>query len=246
MVAPEFTFQVKVINPQNQGGYVIQQWASKRCDKSQELKTALAESFHESIGCYKFDFGYIQTGHGFKGKKLSIESDADMEKMYLSYLDKPVIRLWVKCLKDVDQYSRPKKRGRPDDSDGVTGSKAKRSAGSGYDSHMKRMDEVEEIYEELSDKHSENFTSEQIRAWAHMISMKKHSSYEIPPDKRFFQKKQEKDKDKTGVSPGKRIDLRSKCIDQLEKWHTLLDLKAITIEEYKKLQQTIIGDIQKF
>ena len=77
-----------------------------------------------------------------------------------------------------------------------------------------------------------------------MISMKKHTSYESPPDKRFFLAKQEKGK--TGVSPGKRIDLWSKCIDQLEKWHTLLDRKAITIEEYKELQQTILGDIKKF
>ena len=39
---------------------------------------------------------------------------------------------------------------------------------------------------ELSDQHGDVYTTEQIRAWAHMLQMKKHDSYEEPPKKPFF------------------------------------------------------------
>ena len=79
-----------------------------------------------------------------------------------------------------------------------------------------------------------------------MIQMKKHASYVNPPDKPFFHQKKLAGDKPSGVSPGKRIELRSKCIDQLEKWHVLLERGAISQEEYDGLQKTILGDIKKF
>ena len=72
-----------------------------------------------------------------------------------------------------------------------------------------------------------------------MIQMKKHSSYEIPPDKPYFVAIGSK---LQGVLPGKHIELRSKCIDQLDKWHSLLGFHT----KYDDLQQTILGDIKTF
>lgn len=49
------------------------------------------------------------------------------------------------------------------------------------------INEVDEIVSTLSDKHpGSTFTVEQFRAWAHMIHLKKHSSYDEPPEKPFF------------------------------------------------------------
>jgi len=44
------------------------------------------------------------------------------------------------------------------------------------------------ICDELEERHSNSkkFSLEQLRAWAHIIQMKKHESYEAPPDKPFF------------------------------------------------------------
>ena len=95
-------------------------------------------AFKESIG--ENDFGFID---GFKGKQLLISSDNDVENMYRDYKGKPCVRIWLKCIQH-----NPRKRNRSD-SEGST-SKAKRSAGPGYDS---KMDEVEK-FEELHDKHS--------------------------------------------------------------------------------------------
>ena len=92
---------------------------------------------------------------------------------------------------------------------------------------------------------------EQFRVWAHMIHMKKHSSYVDPPDKHFFRKHiamKNKTSTLAELSPVKRINLRTECINQLDKWHThmLLEKGAISSEQYTQLQETILGDIKKF
>ena len=49
------------------------------------------------------------------------------------------------------------------------------------------MAEVETMEDELQEKHSESgkYTDHQLRSWAHLIQMKKHGSYDEPPDKPF-------------------------------------------------------------
>ena len=49
-----------------------------------------------------------------------------------------------------------------------------------------------------------------------------------------------------GVSPGKRLNMRSECIDQLEKWHRLMQNGVITPEQYKEIQDNILSNIKKF
>lgn len=77
----------------------------------------------------------------------------------------------------------------------------------------------------------------------------KHSSYDYPPDKPFLGKSRKKDSESSaeaGISPGKRIGLRSECIDQLDKWHRLRERGVISAEQYEEMQQTILTDIRKF
>ena len=42
--------------------------------------------------------------------------------------------------------------------------------------------------DKLEKTHAGNYTQEQPCAWAHMNDMKKHSSYDIPPQKPFLNK----------------------------------------------------------
>ena len=53
-------------------------------------------------------------------------------------------------------------------SDGKTKSSSK------GDLLVQKINEVDEIALKLSDKHSQSFTVEQIRAWAHLIQIEKH------------------------------------------------------------------------
>ncbi len=47
-------------------------------------------------------------------------------------------------------------------------------------------------------------------------------------------------------SPGKRIGLRTQCIDQLTKWHKLKEDGVISDAEYQEMHKTIMGDIKTF
>lgn len=158
--------------------------------------------------------------------------------------------LWVKVASQTHKRTLsadvPSKKKKVDDATKkVT---IKPNSESSFKSHVKKMDEVESIYEELEERHADEakFSQEQLRAWAHMIQLKKHSSLEKPPNKPFFHCAKSAESGPVGISPSKRITLRSECIDQLDKWHKLMERGAITQEEYKDLQSTIMSDIKKF
>lgn len=90
-----------------------------------------------------------------------------------------------------------------------------------------------------------------------MIDLGKHHSYDEPPDLPYFGRKKPKENSmhlpaqpqpecsssSQPLSPGKRIHYRSECMDQLSKWHSLLETGIITQEQYKELQSTILADI---
>ena len=80
-----------------------------------------------------------------------------------------------------------------------------------------------------------------------MLQMKKHDSYEEPPKKPFFKTTKAGPTKPQGVmSPGKRIQYRSQCIDQLDKWHDLKERGIITESQYSEMQDAILSDIKKF
>lgn len=77
--------------------------------------------------------------------------------------------------------------------------------------------------------------------------MKKHESYDVAPDLPFWRGHKKKVETVTStVSPGKRINLRGQCVDQLLKWHQLLEKGAITKQQYDELHSEIIDDVKKF
>ena len=181
-------------------------------------------------------------GHGIKGKQRVVENDSDILAMYADYKGKRIITLWMKC-----SWTRPSAQRKRPHSPSASGlpSTSKRS---NYESHLTKMTEVEVIMDKLKEKH-ERFSAEQLRAWAHMIQMNKYESYENPPDKPFFGKSRKKalsTATEAVISPGKRLNMRSECIDQLDKWHKLMERVAISLEQYKELQGTIPTDIKKF
>ena len=55
-----------------------------------------------------------------------------------------------------------------------------------YDSHLKKVSEVDEIFQKLDGRHKDDYTPEHLRAWAHLIHMDKHNSFESPPGLLFF------------------------------------------------------------
>ena len=85
--------------------------------------------------------------------------------------------------------------------------------------------------------------------------MKKHESFDNPPNYPFFRgyKRQAWDKASpfcfgnqtpAAISPGRRLNMRSELIDQLDKFHRLLESGALSSAEYNELRSTILTDIK--
>ena len=77
----------------------------------------------------------------------------------------------------------------------------------------------------------------------HIMHMGKHESRQIPPDLPYFGRSKKISDPSSSMPPGKRINLRSECMDQLNKWHDLLEKGAISQTQYDEFKKKIIGDI---
>ena len=108
------------------------------------------------------------------------------------------------------------------------------------------------------------YSPEQLRTWARMLCLKTHDSLDELHNKPFFrgrkrptaatgigfspQGKAPESKWATlssGVSPGRKVNIRSELINQLDKWHKLLDSSVITQDEYDELKGKILSDIKE-
>ena len=90
-----------------------------------------------------------------------------------------------------------------------------------------------------------------------MLHVQKHNSYEIPPNVPYFKRSSVSvDQTCTGathtvqtpissglMSPGKRVTMRTECMDQLKKWHELLVDGVISQSDYDRVQQEILKDM---
>ena len=214
-------------------------------------KFVTAKALKEKITdiCETFtQMGYILPGHGLKGKQYFITTDADVADMYVAFKGKSDILLWC-------WHSSKNESTTSVVIDEVSGT-ASRSSESGpnkaskKDSIAKKITKVEEIVHTLQNIHGERYSVEQLNSWAHMIELKKHESYDMPPDLPYFRKRrrqaeqnvllEKEPQSHTNLSPCK---LRSECIDQLNKWHDLLEKVGISKEQYEKLQKTIMEDM---
>lgn len=93
----------------------------------------------------KVDIGYVEPGHGSKGKKVWICSDDDVKAMYKAHKGR-LINLWCYTEKQ-SCSSKGKKRSRSHNGDKGTGSK--------YESHSaKKMAAVNVICDKLRENHS--------------------------------------------------------------------------------------------
>ena len=230
------TYSLKIINPSNAGGEIIIDKVDLR-EKFASLETTkrrLLELYPKHTEGYEILFGYITPGHGMKGKQETISTDEELVSMYDLHKKRKRILLWLKC------KSKSVKRSLVcGPNDAPPGKRSNSQVGL-----LNMMSGVDSILDKLKEKHGQKYTSVQLNCWAHMIHANKHESLDTPPNKSFFGKK--KSNETVTISPGKRISLRSECINQLDKWHQLVERGVISAEEYKQLQEKILTDIKAF
>lgn len=228
-----------------------------------ESIASVKDAMKKFLKCDVAEIGYISPGHGVNGRCNNLVNDDDLSLMYNEYEGRRGIHgvlLWCRappCTSDATDSQTVSKSGQ-----------RKRSNVHAREDNPptkcgKKMKQIEEIVEKLKDMHSGRYSLEQYNCWAHTIDMGKHNSYESPPDLPFFVGKKASTKASTPVvaaavvtqgstgsstqpeSPGKRIRYRGECMDQLTKWHSLLEKGIITEEQYQSFVGKILNDIEK-
>ena len=108
-----------------------------------------------------FLFGYIQHGRGMRGKQFSITEDNDIRSMYDEYQGRREKIMWMKICKHFHSKSTidvGSKKGQSsvDNAEGSSSKRLKsgeseqRHAGSKYQGHLSKMNEVEGIIQDLA------------------------------------------------------------------------------------------------
>ena len=250
---------MKLMNPAKRSDFTVQK-LPRDCKfvSVAELKSHILETFQDQLPAKLSTLGYIEPGHGLRGKQRWLVKDSDLEEMYKVCTGKGEIIFWTVCRQasgaDAERVSESQSKGTKPDSGHKKATK--------YEAHAERVSETQLKAQELEDKHGKLYTKEQYIAWANLIEMGRHESLEEPPEKRFFHKRSssaigevkgtpkksryEQLSSESGLSPGKKIQLRSELINQMSKWHDLLQAGAISQSEYDELQKTILMDIKKY
>ena len=240
-----YIYSVKVANRERKSDYTVEKLNFMSKFSSVE---ELRDELKSTLQFLPSEFGFVEPGHGLRGKQRWIHDDADIEEMYNGFPRRRDFLFW--CYTVAVAKDAGRKRPAPVET-GLLAPKPKSSC-------QKKIVEVEEIIADLKDRHGGKFSTEQFTMWAHVIHIGKHSSYDIPPDQPFFKGSQKKASMSTPISsnvsasssltasPGKRVSLRSECINQLDKWHSLLEKGIVSQEQYDQMQKTILSDMFKF
>ena len=227
--------------------YTIRKWRIKRKFTSvTQLESKLVENFDtlRPVDENGLSMGYIEPGHGYKGKQRWLCCDEDLREMYSIYSGKKEILMWC--------FLPGKQSKRSQSSDQRGGSSAKRSKV--VESNTKKVSEVQDIVTKLQSKHGTTYSPEQYHAWAQLIQMGKQTLYDEPPQYTFFKVAPRKASSsatiRSGVvstmnSPGKRVHLRTELFTQLEKLEGLFKQGSLTKEQCDELKKSIMGDIKK-
>lgn len=242
--SPQLVYSVKVTKTVKKSDYIIQTLKSSAIFTTLE---SLIEEIKSSLDVAPHHIGYIEPGHGMKGKNRWLTNDKDLLEMYSKYGKRKEYNLWCQCVIADSSTSRRKRSwvSEPDDKPSTTKKDSTKK-----ESIMLSIQEVEDIVKKLQTQHGSLMKVEQYNAWAHMINTGKHSSYDEPPELPYFKKSKKTcevqvgadgpDVAKVAVTT---LNVRSECISQLEKWHSLYEKKCITEEQYDQLKKSILQDV---
>ena len=105
------SYSLKLINPSRKTEYVVHKLhsLSERCESIEELKQSVIESC-EDVPSSLETFGYIQPGHGAKGKQRWLISEKDLIDIYKCHGNKEIL-LW--CYRKSQTSDADKRSKRP-------------------------------------------------------------------------------------------------------------------------------------
>ena len=179
----EKQYFVKIINPAKKSEYEVQRLRIDfTVDSVAGLKEALHKYFPNHFPSVPQQVGFIAPGHGTKGKQKWLATDEDISEMNLEHETKKDVYFWAYKTIPLPEVTRK----RHNSECGPSKSKHASLTKSKSESLEEKLDEVEDCVMKLKEKHGANYSSKQLRTWAHLIQMQRHESFDTPPDKPFF------------------------------------------------------------
>lgn len=254
----QLSYSIKLVNPAKKYDYRIYKIRdSVKFESVNLLEQFIKDKFKEFRECNSMCIGYIEPGHGWKGKQRWINTDEDVNELYSVYHNTAKeILLWC----HLPSKESPKKRKKSDSSSEPANKRARC-----VKNNDMKISGANEVFETLKKKHDQRYKPEQLHAWAQLVQMKKHESLDDPPDYPFFKGRRPRKQEELsiidngmctppdssasishGLSPGRKIQMRTECIEQLQRIGKLLKRGTISKLQYEKLQETIMKDINKF
>ena len=166
-------------------------------EKMENLQVFIKTKFKVFADHNDLCIGYVEPGHGWKGKYLWLNNDEDIKELYSVCGMLKNILLW--CY--LPNHDNKKKRKLESSKESM---EPKNKRDKCLSSNTSKADEAKDIHQVLLDKHEKKYTPEQLHAWAEMVQMKKHTSLEDPPAYPFFKvkgtkKRPSEEKKKRGV-----------------------------------------------
>jgi len=106
-----YNYSIKIVNPLRRKEFQnIDLGRGKVYQSIKSMQLFISEALPNTLDVFKPDLesvemGYVEPGHGMKGKKVWLYTDGDVKKMYEHYSGKPSICLWCYtcCVKKKDQ-----------------------------------------------------------------------------------------------------------------------------------------------
>ena len=141
-----FDYKVKIINPKKKSLYRMM---SLPQDNQFATLSDLRKCVKEAVGEIQGTIGYIEPGHGAKGKMRQLNDDEDLSEMFVLHRRRHDVLLWIYDDTEgssSDELSQPCKRPRTDPP----------APTSKRESIAKTISNVETIIRKLKEKHGEN------------------------------------------------------------------------------------------
>ena len=164
------TYKVKIINPRKKSDIIVPQlhhMHSKFESVIACIATKLIEEFEQQVpNSVSFNVGYCE---GQQHCKMSIVNSDDLKAMYKKY-PTGEITLWCDGQSDLAEEEPVGRGKRKRDEAAVVTTR-----------RQEKEEEVEKVFIELKEKHSDRYDTPRLRLWSRMVASSLHDDLDNPP-----------------------------------------------------------------
>lgn len=259
------TLSVKVIHPNKKSDvklFILRNIELQCFDQPEKVRKLLVNQLADKVSNKpNFDFGYFEGN-----KRVWVKGIEDLREIRqsLESREKSGVVLWCmgkagsRCTKrpgsDCDSDSE-------DDAEIGKNYKAKKKKEAKRSRYDEKLERIDEMVDELKQKHSNTYNSIQYRVWAETIEAGRHDNLDCPPKGSFFKAQGRKnDTSSTSITPEKAsshtaehltltpskiANLRSTYIQQIKELHNLMEIGAIDNEHFIEQRDVLLKQMDK-